>query len=146
MLTADDRLAILEVIARYNRAADERDVDATVELYTPDGVIEGDMATAPGHDGLRSGLPKLFEMEGTLKRHISTNHIIEGDGSRATVRSMLVVLEAESSPSVGATADVADELRKADGVWKLARHHVAIDPSMWVAMAAAGDGSESPHD
>jgi ketosteroid isomerase-like protein len=139
MLTTDDRLAIADLIARYNRLADERDVEGTVALYADDGHIEGDFRTGPGPDGLRADLPGIFAMEGTLKRHITTNHIIEGDGARATVRSILVVCEGETLPGVGATADVTDELRKIDGTWKIARHHIAIDPAMRNAMAGGTD-------
>lgn len=139
MLTTEDRLAIADVIARYNRLADDRDVEGTVALYADDGRIDGDFNTGPGADGLRADLPGIFALEGTLKRHITTNHIIEGDGTQATVRSILVVCEGESLPGVGATADITDELRKIDGEWKIARHHVAIDPAMRNAMTGAAD-------
>lgn len=137
MLSTDDRLAILEVIAHYNRLADERDVEATVALYTEDGFIDGDFQTGPGPDGLRADLPGIFAMEGTLKRHITTNDLIEGQEDRATVRSLLLVVEGETLPGVGATADITDELLKVNGQWKIAHHHVAIDPSMRNAIARA---------
>src|SRR3712207_5387020 len=137
MLSVDDRLAILDVVARYNRFADERDVEGTVGLYTEDGFIDGDFSTARGHDGLRADLPGIFAMEGTLKRHITTNHLIDDDGDAATVRSLLVVCEGEALPAVGATADITDVLRKVDGAWKVARHHVVIDPAMRNAMSQA---------
>ncbi|MBC7961228.1 MAG: nuclear transport factor 2 family protein [Vallitaleaceae bacterium] len=136
MLTAEDKFEILDVIARYNRAADLRDVEKTVSLYTDEGIIEGDFHTRRGKAGLRQDLPGIFEMEGTLKRHISTNHIIEGDGNTATVYSMLVVLEGETFPSVGATVDITDEFRKEGGRWLIARHHLKIDPSMMNAAKA----------
>jgi ketosteroid isomerase-like protein len=142
MLSTEDRLAILDVVARYNRFADERDVEGTVGLYTDDGYIDGDFNTGRGHEGLRSDLPGIFEMEGTLKRHVTTNHIVDGDGETATVRSLLVVIEGETLPGVGATADITDDLRKVEGEWRLARHHVAIDPAMRNALAEAqGVGS-----
>lgn len=81
-------------------------------------------------------------MEGTLKRHITTNHIIEGDGAQATVRSILVLCEGEGLPGVGATADITDELRKIDGEWKIARHHVAIDPAMRNAIAGGAEAAD----
>jgi len=138
MLSTDDRLDILEVIARYNRFADDRDVEGTVALYTDEGYIDGDFSTGRGHDGLRADLPGIFEMEGTLKRHLTLNHIIDGDGAEVTVRSMLLVVEGETIPQVGATADITDELRKIDGAWKVTRHHVAIDPSMRNASSNGG--------
>jgi ketosteroid isomerase-like protein len=132
-LTADDRFAILELLAHYNRLADERDVEGTVALYHPDGVITGHMATPPGHDGLREGLPQLFDMEGTLKRHLSLNHVVEERGDRVVARSMLLVVEAGTVPGVGATADITDEVVKVDGHWRVLRHHVVIDPAMFAA-------------
>ena len=134
MLSIEDRLAVVDVIARYNRFADGRDVEGTVALYTEDGYIDGDFNTGRGPEGLRADLPGIFEMEGTLKRHASVNHLIDGDDDEATVRSLLVVVEGETLPGVGATADITDELRKVDGRWKVQRHHVAIDPAMRNAM------------
>ena len=137
-LSAEDRFAILDLIARYSKAADERDVEGTVALYTEDGHIDGDFTTGRGVEGLRADLPAIFEMEGTLKRHISTNHIMDGDDETATVRSMLVVLEGEMAPAVGATSMITDELCKVDGRWLVAQHHVNIDPSMLNALQRDG--------
>lgn len=137
MLSADDKLAILDTIARYNIAADKRDVDAMIDLYTEDGYIEGDFQVRAG-EAFGEDLRKIFEMEGTLKRHVSTNHIIEGDGDRAVVDSLLIVFEGETAPAVGATVVIRDELRKIDGRWLVARHHVVIDPSVRAAMEGSG--------
>lgn len=131
MLSAEDRLQILDVLARYNLAADDRDVEGYVALFTANGVIEGDMQTRPGQAGLREDLPGLFAMEGTLKRHLSLNHIIEGGEDRATVRSLLLVCEGETLPAVVATSQVLDELERHDGAWLVFRHHVTIDPAMF---------------
>jgi ketosteroid isomerase-like protein len=128
MLSANDKLAILDTIARYNLAADKRDVEATVNLYTDDGYIDGDFQARAG-EAFGEDLRKIFEMEGTLKRHVSTNHIIEGEGDQAVVDSLLTVFEGETAPAVLATVVIHDELRKVDGHWLVARHHVAIDPS-----------------
>ena len=39
-MSAEDRLAILEQIARYSYAADERDADGLAALFTDEGIIE----------------------------------------------------------------------------------------------------------
>lgn len=142
MLSTDDRLDILDIIARYNRFADERDVEGTVALYADDGYIDGDFHTGRGHEGLRADLPGIFAMEGTLKRHVSTNHVFDTTGEDAvTVRSLLIVVEGETLPGVGATADVTDELLRVGAGWRIARHHVAIDPAMRNAIAQAQAGT-----
>lgn len=133
MLSADDRLSILETIARYNLAADRRDVKATIDLYAGDGFIDGDFEATAG-DRFAGDLERIFEMEGTLKRHVSVNHVIEGGEGKAQVESLLIVVEGEAAPGVGASALIRDEMVKQDGRWLIARHTVKIDPSMRSAM------------
>lgn len=137
-LTIEDRLAIRELIARYNRLADERDVEGTLDCYTADGRITGDVRTGEGREAMREDLPGIFEAEGTLKRHVAVNHELSGDGEAVTARYLLVVLEAERPPEVGATARITDELRFSDGEWLVRRHDVDVDPGMFAAMERAG--------
>ena len=137
-LSADDRFAILDVIAKYNLAADEKDVEATVAHYADDGQITGDMSTGPGHDGLRADLPDIFAAEVTLKRHIATNvRFGEPEGGEVQVDYVLLVMEAGAVPMAVATSMITDTFRSVDGAWKLAHHHVAVDPSArWMVKAA----------
>ena len=72
-ISPEDRFAILDLIAAYNLAADNKDVEATVAFYTPDGQIVGDMETSIGHEGLRADLPDIFAAEPGLKRHLVNN-------------------------------------------------------------------------
>lgn len=128
-LSAEDRLDILDVLARVNWAADEKDVEATAAFYARDGSITGSF-TARAGDDFRADLEKIFIGEGTLKRHTLANPVVEGSGDRATVRWLLVVFEGETDARFVATARVVDEMRKEDGRWFIARHEVSIDPSM----------------
>ena len=138
-LSADDRFAILDVIARYNRAADEKDVEATVAHYTDDGHIDGDMSTGRGKDAMREGLPSIFQTEVTLKRHIATN-VLFGEPSESgdvQVEYVLLVMEAGAVPVAVATSVITDTFRRVGDDWKVAHHHVAVDPSArWMVKAA----------
>ena len=131
-LTVGDRLEIMELVARYNLAADEKDVEATLAEYADDGVIEGFYSTGRGKEAMRRDLPAIFEAEGTLKRHLAPNLRIGGDGDVAEVSYVLLVVEGEERPAVGATALIRDELRKVEGRWLVARHHIGVDPSIRV--------------
>ena len=137
-LSADDRFALLDLIARYNLAADEKDVEATVALYTADGQIEGDMATGPGHAGLREGLPDIFASEPGLKRHLANNVAFLGvdAGGEVRVRYVLLVMEASTITLSIATSLIHDRFRKVGGQWRVAHHHIAVDPSArWMVRA-----------
>jgi ketosteroid isomerase-like protein len=81
---------------------------------------------------MRQDLPAIFEAEGTLKRHLAPNLRISGDGDVAEVSYVLLVVEGEERPAVGATALIRDEMRKSEGRWLISRHHIGVDPSIRV--------------
>src|SRR3712207_3990870 len=131
-LTAEDRLEIMDLVARYNLAADEKDVEATLAEYADDGVIEGFYSTGRGKEAMRQDLPAIFEAEGTLKRHLALNPRMAGDGDEAEVSYVLLVVEGEERPAVGATALIRDQLRRVGDRWLVVRHGIEVDPSIKV--------------
>ena len=128
-LSADDRFAILDLLARANWAADAKDVDATASHYLPEGQITGAFTARPGVH-FRADLEKMFKGEGTLKRHALINPVIEGDGDTAHVTWMMPVFEGEQEPVLVATCKVTDDLVRQNGRWLIRHHTVEIDPSM----------------
>ena len=138
-LSADDRFAILDVIAHYNLASDVKDVEKTITYYTDDGYIDGDMNTGRGPEGLRADLPDIFATEVTLKRHLANNVRFgepSEEGGEVEVAYVLLVMEAGVAPLSIATSIVTDRFRRVDGAWKVAHHHVAVDPSArWIVKA-----------
>ena len=131
-LTLEDRLEILELLSGYNLAADEKNVEAMLADFADDGVIEGFYSTGQGQEAMRRDLPAIFEAEGTLKRHLTLNPRISGDGETAEVSYILMVVEGEERPAVGATALIRDELRKVGDRWLVVRHRIEVDPSIKV--------------
>lgn len=90
-LTADDRLEIQELIARYNRAVDGGDAAGWVETFAEDGVFESLLVgTHSGHDELRKFADDFVSGSydaWTGGQHWIGNVIIEGTHSRADVFS-----------------------------------------------------------
>jgi hypothetical protein len=128
-LSADDRLDILDLLARANWAADAKDVEGTAAHYLPDGRITGAFTARPGAD-FRPDLQRMYAGEGTRKRHALVNPVIEGSGDAARVTWMMPVFEAEMAPALVATCRVTDELVRQDGRWLIRLHTIEIDPSM----------------
>ena len=131
-LTLEDRLEILELLSRYNLAADDKDVEAMVADFAEDGLIEGFYSTGRGKEAIRRDLPAIFEAEGTLKRHLALNPRMAGDGDEAEVSYVPLVVEGEERPAVGATALIRDELRRVGDRWLVVRHRIEVDPSIKV--------------
>ena len=136
-LTAEDRFDILDIIAQYNLAADEKNVEATIAFYTEDGCIEGDMSTGKGRDAMRQDLPEIFAAEVTLKRHIASNIQFKArNENEVEVGYVLLVMEAGVAPLTVATSMITDTYRLVGEEWKVAKHHVAVDPSArWMVKA-----------
>src|SRR2546421_13011221 len=87
-----DRACIAELIMEYNRALDEKDVDAIVACYTEDGMLEVPFGNIPAKD-LAAAAPGALALY-DVTHHLSVAHSIVIDCDTAKVRvSLMAVLE-----------------------------------------------------
>lgn len=124
-LSAEDKIAIMELAARYNQAIDSGDGEGWAATFAEDGVFESAQGEVTG----RAQLVQYVEDGAERRRERSTRHwnnnmVIEGDGDAATLSRYLHLM---SGPELAATGTYDDTLKKVDGVWKFARRRVAID-------------------
>ena len=106
-----DREQIEDLLTAYAIALDIDDVEACVQLFTPDGGFEVYGRRFAGWDGLRSMMnaaPRGMHFAGRAQ--------ISVDGDRATVRSQLIFIEASLAETRLAIYD--DVLLKASGQWR----------------------------
>ncbi len=127
-LTAEDKLEIMELVARYNHAQDQNDYDGWVDTFTEDGVFESPQIRHQGREELRqlsldtaAGIPHV--------RHLTQNFIIEGDGDEATMQSTIevrsIAADRQSWRVVG-IGNYEDDLRRVEGRWKFQRRFVRM--------------------
>lgn len=135
MISANDRLIILEVLAAANRAADAKDPQEMADHYAKGAKIEGDMQASGPREDFISDVQTIFDNEPGLKRHVGSGHIFSEKGDHVVVKSLLTVFEGDKAPAVVATADIHDELVREGDDWKIARHVVTMDPGTRAAMA-----------
>lgn len=119
-LPAEDQLAILELLSRYNVAADEGDPEGVADCFTPDGFINGRSGHSIGHAELsKIGLKPTAEYQ---PRHIVTNSLIRGragESDVADVRSHLLFYEVTpSGMRFVASGIYTDVAVKVGGEWK----------------------------
>ena len=84
-ISVDDRLAILDLIARYNRTIDTNDGECWAGTFTADGVFNGPAGQAQGRAQLIALCHELAEQfPGGF--HMTDNHLFElaGDVVRHT--------------------------------------------------------------
>lgn len=126
-LTADDRLAILDVITPADEAASRRDADGYVALFAPDAVLDGAQGLHAGRAALRASVGPIWAAEGPATLHLNLNPVVEpgSDGDHAVTRSVLLIVAPEPPPTIRATALITQELRRTAGTWLITRRAVA---------------------
>ncbi len=126
-LSDTDRLAIFDVITRADEAASRRDADSYVGLFTSDAVLDGTQGLHIGREALRESVGPVWEAEGPVTLHLTLNPLIEGgqDDGHAVARSVLLIVDPATPPTIRVTAIITQELRRVDGSWRISRRTVA---------------------
>ncbi|MGE0114388.1 MAG: nuclear transport factor 2 family protein [Steroidobacteraceae bacterium] len=119
---ADDRFAILELMARYAWAYDAGDAELFADTFTPDGVLVawGEEA-GKGRDGLIALAEQLFEKRGEQDwLHMVDHHVFQGDAKGCVVYSYYHMLEGsrtEKRFSVRSFGYYVSYCKKLQGEW-----------------------------
>jgi uncharacterized protein (TIGR02246 family) len=138
-LTAEDRLAILDVITRADQAASNRDADAYVALFADDAVLDGTQGQHAGREALHAAVGPVWAAEGPATLHLTLNPLVEpldgNDEPCAIARSILLIVDPAQPISIRTAAVITQILSHRDGQWRITRRTVA-----------AAEGQNSPHD
>ena len=128
MLSPIDRLDILEVVARADTAATQRDADAYVSCFTSDAVLEGEMGSVHGNEALRESVGPIWEAEGLSSVHATLNTVVapvEDQPNCAVATSILLILRTTSPPSIHSVSAITQHLVKSASRWLIERRSVA---------------------
>ncbi len=124
-ITAEDQLAIHDVIALHGHVADDRDWDRLGDLFTDDAVLDlEDFGYGKLH-----GLQAIKDLsrgsqddKGQPLGHHATNIIVVGqDGEDVRARSKALAVMADGTSG---TAVYEDTLRRGDHGWRIIRRKV----------------------
>lgn len=127
-LSADDRLAIAELIARYCYAIDQGRWDDFRTLFTDDcrldfgkvmGVFEG-----------RGGIDRFIgtmRAAGLFMRHYTTNLVVRGEGAHAQSECYVLAMTGAPGSLQQTTGRYDDEFVKIDGAWRFRVRRALIE-------------------
>jgi ketosteroid isomerase-like protein len=126
-LSADDQIAIRDVISHYAWALDTGNVEAFVSCYTRDGVLIWDAFEEPlrfeGVEALRHFATFIRDQPASAGRqHHVTNVIVtpcEG-GARAISYGAVALRQGDGPHSLHVMGYYEDIFRKEDGAWRMA--------------------------
>jgi uncharacterized protein (TIGR02246 family) len=132
-LSAQDRVEIMQLVARYNQAADTRDAEAWANTFTEDGVFIKD--ARPEVKGRTALAKNIRDLPPTNSRHWTLNLVIDGDDDRASMQADFASL---CENRIEYTGRYANSLRKVDGRWKFERRELTTSAAI-TPEDAAGD-------
>lgn len=136
-LTVEDRLDILDLLARYAHAIDDGTPEEWADCFTDDAEFD---ARPVAHCHSRQELIEFCRMVAGGTRHWTCNVVIDGDGERATAKLFLLSLRPGRTPQPGPTAIYRDRLRKTADGWRIEYRKVDFDePPDWPPAPPTGD-------
>ena len=122
-LSAEDKIEILELIARYNHTIDAGDTGGWAATFTENGIFEAPDTTAQGPEDLKRFVAKIP----AGGRHWVNNVMIDGSGNSATASCYLHVLNVKEGGKTIVTGLYNDTLERVGGAWKIAHRKVTLD-------------------
>ena len=123
-LPAADRLAILDLVARYNHAVDSGDADARAETFTADGVWDSETGgVIRGREAIREHARARAPFAHTW-RHWTGSPVVEGGGDGARARQYLLLLGVEGPLRPLLIGAYEDTLRREPDGWRFARRRL----------------------
>ena len=131
MTTADDELAVRNLVACAAQYADGPDVDAYVALFTPDAVWDMPGAPRRGHAEIRAGSEERRAAgqigPGSNTRHVVSTLAVTIHENDAVADSMWqFYADTNTSPRLQLMGTYHDELKRVGDEWKLAHRQITI--------------------
>jgi SnoaL-like domain len=124
-----DRAAICDVLLRYARAVDRRDLQAVAACFVPGAAYDGALGTGTIETALAALPERLARYTGTM--HSIHNQYVEIAGDRATSETYAVAyhrVEGGGTPALRvAGLRYLDEFVRRDGVWLISRRVVKAE-------------------
>jgi len=131
MSLTEDRLAINDLFVRYTTALDAGEVEAVVDCFTKDAVLESPaIGMIAGHEAIRAfaGRFAALRERGTQFRHMISNLAAEVEDERARATCYLLVLITSGGASRPLPPGRYEcELVKQGGEWRFRRRVVIHD-------------------
>lgn len=121
-----DREAIRDLALLYTRAVDDHDIDAVVDMYTPDGVFERRGVAAAGREAIRAAYAEAMDLY-RMTLHTLDAHVVHLTEGRTAVGWAAGHAELVTRRTVVVAAyRYADEYRCVDDRWLFARRSITF--------------------
>jgi len=127
-LSVEDRLEVMDLLARYCQAQDDGSPEDFLACFIPDAEMDVTYRIVSGAAEMRAFADYFAAKPGRPWRHTLTTTSIQGDAERCWARSYMIMFtrNAQGQSQLSGHADYFDECVKVDGRWLIAKHVVKI--------------------
>jgi 3-phenylpropionate/cinnamic acid dioxygenase small subunit len=133
-LSAEDKLAIAELLARSAYAFDEQDLEMLEACFTPDAVFSilikgGDMiGPFEGRDAVMKLYSDSMDAQTDVRRHVASNVFFKSETGDPQVISNLTLFATENATTKLLSVGVyQDTVRRTDDGWRVLKRHLDLD-------------------
>ena len=133
-LSADDKLAILDLLSRSAYAYDERDLNMLADCFTEDAAFSIKIKDADligpfeGRDAVMQLYRGALEEQTDVRRHVVSNAFFASEDGEPSVISYLTLFATENGETKLLSAGVyRDTLRDTGSGWRLCKRHLDLD-------------------
>jgi hypothetical protein len=126
-----EKVAIAELIARYNYAIDHNDYQGWANTFAPDGVFQGVIGRFAAHAELDEFIASVKNLTASSPnlRHYVTNILPEINGNEARCTSFLLMTSTSATgvTTIALAGEYEDRLVKLNGQWRFRERIVRPD-------------------
>ena len=133
-MSAQDRLDVMDVLARYPFCLDSPNVEGLAEVFAPDAVLEGIGGSFAGLEAIFGWARGLIAggrvgADPPQLAHFVGLPFIEGDGERCSARTYSVILTYDEAKqiTVPLVGSYEDAFVKKDGRWRIQKRIIRGD-------------------
>ena len=132
-LITEDRLDVMDLMARYAECVDSGDAAGYAALFTLDGVVEHSAGSVRGRAEIQAWVEGLVRENRVGKasrlKHFMGLPVIRGDGDRATARTYVTIPRHMDSGEIviRLAGTYFDDCVKQDGAWLIAKRVIDLD-------------------
>jgi hypothetical protein len=132
-MSLEDRLDVMDLVARYAECVDAGDVEGYAALFTPDAIVEYSGGSVTGRDEIRDWVGRLAK-EGRIGAESGVKHVlglpvIHGDGERCTARTYVIIPRIMPTGVISTrfVGTYKDEVVKQGGRWLIEKRVIDLE-------------------
>jgi SnoaL-like domain len=126
VLAPADALALLQLVARADTLATQRDAAGYAALFTQDAVMDGDKGRVTGREDLAAAVARIWEAEPPGTLHLTCNAVIDEAASTPAVVSIVLLLTPRPPGLVGQAAHVLQRFLQTPEGWRISSRHIKM--------------------